>query len=222
MPSQTTAIKSLKKKKYLTEEESKEYAKLMNSVYNRIFLKEIIDCWQKALKAICAKKGEKILNVGDSGLVTAKQIFTLYPKLENLTTIDIITNRYKSAIKTSAESIKNKIGFKVMDARKMKFKNKSFDKVIATNNINEIEGNWKKAVNEMIRVLKPAGDLILTEHRLNYKLSDDRLFSIVFLPLSEMHANDIMLDEICTFSKKLKVIKKYKNKRGWFVHFKKT
>ena len=44
----------------------------------------------------------------------------------------------------------------------------------------------------------------------------------VFIPLNKLsHANDISLKEIISFSKKLKVVKKYENKRGWFVHFKK-
>ena len=190
----------MKKRGLLSEKEYESYNNLYHSVFNKLFINDIIDCWQRALSDLNAKANDKILDVGDSGLMTALQIFEKYPNLEKISVIDIIDDRYKQAISSRASSIKNKVDFKIMDARKISFKDKSFDKVIATNNINEIQGNWKKAVNEMIRVLKVGGDLILTEHRLNPSLKEDKLFSEVFISLTKLsHANDITLEEIATF-----------------------
>lgn len=111
-----------------------------------------------------------------------------------------------------------------MDAATMKFKDKCFDKVLISLVLHEIDEEVsKRIINEAIRVLKPGGEIIVTE----WERSNEIWKKILFLPIEllepkpyrtfvvkDLHKYfsgfglQVVKEEHCDFSKVLR-LKKY-------------
>jgi len=63
-----------------------------------------------------------------------------------------------------AEGVADKIEFREADARKMPFEDASFDVVMSSGALHHISHNFEdheRAVREMVRVLKPSGQIVI-------------------------------------------------------------
>lgn len=73
-------------------------------------------------------------------------------------------NRMEKALENAKiEGVSEKVGFKNADARELPFLDEYFDVVVCSFVLHNIGKNWRKALKEMIRVLKTNGKLVITE-----------------------------------------------------------
>jgi ubiquinone/menaquinone biosynthesis C-methylase UbiE len=97
------------------------------------------------------KKGQRFLEVGCAqGYYLSRAL----KKTKNVFGMDIIPEFIDAAKKTGAKVA-------VASAEKLPYKDKSFDFVLCTETLEHVP-NWKKAVDEIKRVLKPKGKAIIT------------------------------------------------------------
>lgn len=76
-----------------------------------------------------------------------------------------------------------------MDATKMKFKDECFDKVLLSLVLHEMEEEFAtNIINEAIRVLKPNGEIIITE----WERSKNKMQKILFLPIELLEPKSYM------------------------------
>lgn len=119
-------------------------------------------------KMICAKASGRILEVG---IGTGKNL-PYYRKDAKLTGIDISRGMLEKAMKKSRK-LKISCSLLVMDAENMKFEDNSFDTVLCTFILCSVP-NPVKALQEMRRVCRYSGKLIMLEH----VLSRNRLIAL--------------------------------------------
>lgn len=105
-----------------------------------------------------------------------------------------------------------------MDARKMDFIDNTFDCVVAYRSMHHIE-NAEIALNEMFRVCKPGGKIIIIEHNKNVNDALD----IISAYNGEKHPNCIDTNEIiCELNKKNGNIILHETEIGWLCEFTKS
>lgn len=110
-------------------------------------------------------RGKKVLNVGCSEPVDEVFWVDIVDKWHVLDINEaIIETATKLASQALPERLYSKLRFFVGDATKLELDDDSYDVVVSFSTIDHIPGkeNRKKAVNEMCRVLKPGGYLIIT------------------------------------------------------------
>jgi ubiquinone/menaquinone biosynthesis C-methylase UbiE len=113
--------------------------------------------FKKYLDRLEMKKGEKVLDVGCGEGVFLARLVKSYPV--NAIGIDIS----KKSIRTASQIYSGKsqsLNFQVADALQLPFRDKSFSHVLSFDALEHIE-DQKKALQEMIRVLKPKGRLLI-------------------------------------------------------------
>jgi SAM-dependent methyltransferase len=124
---------------------------------------------RKMLESVPWRGDESVLDVGcGSGLLLNGA--ALKVKRGRVVGIDLWSSSggggnlellWKNAL---AENVANRIDFREADARKMPFESESFDVVFSSGALHHISHNFadhKKAVHEMVRVLKPGGHIVL-------------------------------------------------------------
>ncbi len=105
------------------------------------------------------KEGQKILEIGIGTGISLKN----YPSFCRIYGIDISSGMLEKAIRrVERHSIKN-VELKVMDATALEFPDRSFDYVVAAFVISVCE-NPERMLEEMVRVLKDDGRIILVNH----------------------------------------------------------
>lgn len=73
-------------------------------------------------------------------------------------------NRIENALENAKiEGVSDKVEFKNADARNLPFPDKYFDVVVCSFVLHHIGKEWKKALKEMIRVLKTNGKIVISE-----------------------------------------------------------
>ena len=73
-------------------------------------------------------------------------------------------NRIENALENAKiEGVSDKVEFKNADVRKLPFPDKYFDVVVCSFVLHNIRKEWRKALKEMIRVLKTSGKLVIAE-----------------------------------------------------------
>jgi ubiquinone/menaquinone biosynthesis C-methylase UbiE len=76
----------------------------------------------------------------------------------------VLGNRIENALENAKiEGVSDKVEFKNVDARKLPFPDEYFDVVICSFVLHNIRKEWRKALKEMIRVLKTNGKLVINE-----------------------------------------------------------
>jgi ubiquinone/menaquinone biosynthesis C-methylase UbiE len=146
--SKTKSIKQNTKQKFTSRSDNQEF--YYNSV-SGIFLGSLVREAEveKVLRKI--KRNESFLEVGCAqGFYLEKA----RKKTKKVFGIDINTDFIEKAKMTGANT-------KVASAEKLPYKAKFFDWVLCTETLEHVP-NWKKAVKEISRVLKPKGKAIIT------------------------------------------------------------
>lgn len=105
------------------------------------------------------KEGQKILEIG----IGTGTSLNNYPPFCNITGIDISSGMLKKAMKrVKKQNLKN-VELKVMDSTNLEFSDRSFDYVVAAFVISVCQ-HPEKMLDEMLRVLKDDGKIILVNH----------------------------------------------------------
>lgn len=133
---------------------------------------------KKHRKQLLSKVKGDVLEIG----VGTGRNFTFYNNKTNVTGIDLSPKMLSRAIK-KARLAKRNYSLLVMDAENLKFKDESFDYIICTCVLCSIP-DPVKALDEMRRVLKPKGEILMLEHMLsNNKLIS--FFENLFNPITK-------------------------------------
>lgn len=134
---------------------------------NAILQKEVDPAFRRRAEAVIEnlslKNGDKILEVGCGRGFYAHIIGIFFPKI-SYTGIDINKEHLQIA-KVFAQA--PNVNFRKIDATKLPFADKVFDKIICTEVLEHIE-NDRLALSELYRVLKPHGIAVITVPNKNY------------------------------------------------------
>lgn len=123
--------------------------------------------WKKALDTLQIKAGEKALDVGcGQGLFLARLTKTYKVKGVGIDVSD------KSIEFAKKHYVGKNLSYRVADATKLPFSNNFFNVVVSLDTLEHIE-DQKRTVKEMIRVLKPGGNLLIYTMSKNDKFTLD-------------------------------------------------
>jgi ubiquinone/menaquinone biosynthesis C-methylase UbiE len=132
--------------------------------YETIFRFENENWWYRAkrelLRRILAKTGRKFESALDLGCGVGSNFEVLKSFSKNVIGIDSSNEAIKYCKNRGYDKLMK------MDALKMKFKNNSFDLVLCSDVLEHIDD--KKAVDEILRVLKPKGIFVFSVPAHNY------------------------------------------------------
>lgn len=113
---------------------------------------------------------EEILDIGCGRGFYEKAVITLFPKV-HLTAIDT-NNSYLQQAK--ANVVSDQVRFLQVNGKKLPFANDSFDRIICSEVLEHIDDD-SAVVTEMMRVLKPAGKVVITVPNAKYPFFWDPL-----------------------------------------------
>lgn len=134
---------------------------------NAILQKEVDPAFRRRaeviIKNLSLKNGDKILEVGCGRGFYGYIIGTFFPKISYIG-IDINEEHLRIA-KVFAKA--PNVNFRKINATKLPFADKVFDKIICTEVLEHIE-NDRQAISELYRVLKPHGTAVITVPNKNY------------------------------------------------------
>ncbi|VAX19774.1 hypothetical protein MNBD_NITROSPINAE02-2159 [hydrothermal vent metagenome] len=143
----------------MDREKIKKIYKSYANVYDFLF-KQFFHPRQKcAIASLDFIEGDKVLDVGVGTGLT----LPLYPEFCEVTGVDISKDMLKQAKKKVAKHSLTNITLLEMDACDLKFKDSAFDYVVATH-ILSVVPEPLKAIEEMRRVTKPDGKIVIVNH----------------------------------------------------------
>lgn len=115
------------------------------------------------IEAMNCRPGEHILEVG----VGTGLSLPLYPCHVQITGIDVSHEMLaRAALRKERDELHHVVALQVMDAEQMQFADNSFDKVVAMY-VASVVPDPARLVDEMRRVCKPEGELIIVNHFLH-------------------------------------------------------
>ncbi len=128
-------------------------------VYDQIFGKVFHEGRESAIRNLNVQPNERVLEVGvGTGLA-----LPMYPRHCQIVGIDLSEGMLQKAKKrTSLHHLTHVQLFK-MDAGAMEFADDSFDMVVAAYVVTAVP-DYRKVVNEMIRVCRPGGRIVMLNH----------------------------------------------------------
>jgi phosphatidylethanolamine/phosphatidyl-N-methylethanolamine N-methyltransferase len=128
-------------------------------VYDRVFGRVFQDSREAVVRNLKVQPGEKVLEVG----VGTGLCLPLYPLNCDITAIDLS----EAMIDKAAERVKDhgltNVKLMKMDAGAMDFADSTFDLVIAAYVVTAVP-DYRKLMEEMVRVSRPGGRLVLLNH----------------------------------------------------------
>lgn len=128
-------------------------------VYDHIFGKVFHEGRESAIRNLNVQPDEKILEVGiGTGLA-----LPMYPRHCQIVGIDFSEGMLEKARQRAAEHRMSHVQLHRMDAGAMEFADSSFDTVVAAYVVTAVPDH-RKVVNEMIRVCRPGGRIIMLNH----------------------------------------------------------
>jgi phosphatidylethanolamine/phosphatidyl-N-methylethanolamine N-methyltransferase len=128
-------------------------------VYDHIFGKVFHEGRESAIRNLNVQPHEKILEVGiGTGLA-----LPMYPRHCQIVGIDFSEGMLEKARQRAAEHQMSHVKLHRMDAGAMEFADDSFDTVVAAYVVTAVP-DYRKVVNEMIRVCRPGGRIIMLNH----------------------------------------------------------
>lgn len=128
-------------------------------VYDHIFGKVFHEGRESAIRNLNVQPNESVLEVGvGTGLA-----LPMYPRHCRIVGIDLSEGMLSKA-KERAEALRlTHVQLHRMDAGAMQFEDDSFDTVVAAYVVTAVP-DYRKVVNEMIRVCRPGGRIIMLNH----------------------------------------------------------
>lgn len=134
------------------------YAGVYDQVFGRVF-RESRDA---AIRSLDLVPGERILEVGVGTGLT----LPAYPRHCEIVGIDLSEGMLKKAReRVEAEGLQN-VQLRSMDAGNMTFEDNTFDTAIAAYVVTAVP-DYAKLMNEMVRVCRPGGRIVLLNHFVN-------------------------------------------------------
>jgi phosphatidylethanolamine/phosphatidyl-N-methylethanolamine N-methyltransferase len=128
-------------------------------VYDHIFGKVFHEGRESAIRNLNVQPNEKILEVGiGTGLA-----LPMYPRHCQIVGIDFSEGMLEKAKQRAAEHQMSHVQLHRMDAGAMEFADDSFDTVVAAYVVTAVP-DYRKVVNEMIRVCRPGGRIVMLNH----------------------------------------------------------
>ncbi len=128
-------------------------------IYDRIFGKVFHEGRESVIRNLDVQPDEKILEVGvGTGLA-----LPMYPRHCHLVGIDFSEGMLEKARQRAAEHRMDHVQLHRMDAGAMDFVDNSFDTVVAAYVVTAVP-DYRKLMNEMIRVCRPGGRIIMLNH----------------------------------------------------------
>ncbi len=130
-----------------------------SGVYDHIFGKIFHESRESAVRNLRIRPNEQILEVGvGTGIALA-----FYPKNCEVTGIDLSPGMLAKARHRQSRYHLDHVRLMLMDAGHMEFADDTFDTVMAAYVVTAVP-DYRKVVNEMIRVCKPGGRIIMLNH----------------------------------------------------------
>jgi phosphatidylethanolamine/phosphatidyl-N-methylethanolamine N-methyltransferase len=128
-------------------------------IYDKIFGKVFHEGRESAVRNLNAQPDERILEVGvGTGLA-----LPMYPRHCQIVAIDFSEGMLEIARKRTTEHRMEHVRLHRMDAAEMNFEDNSFDTVVAAYVVTAVP-DYRKVINEMIRVCRPGGRIIMLNH----------------------------------------------------------
>lgn len=128
-------------------------------VYDQIFGKVFHEGRESAIRNLNVQPGERILEVGvGTGLA-----LPMYPRHCRIVGIDLSEGMLSKAKERAEAHQLTHVELLRMDAGAMDFDDDSFDTVVAAYVVTAVP-DYRKVVNEMIRVCRPGGRIIMLNH----------------------------------------------------------
>jgi phosphatidylethanolamine/phosphatidyl-N-methylethanolamine N-methyltransferase len=128
-------------------------------VYDKIFGRVFHEGRESAIRNLNVQPNERILEVGvGTGLA-----LPMYPRHCQIVAIDFSQGMLDIAKKRTVKHEMEHVTLHRMDAGAMKFADNSFDTVVAAYVVTAVP-DYRKVVNEMIRVCRPGGRIIMLNH----------------------------------------------------------
>lgn len=129
------------------------------SFYDQVFGKVFQEGRESAIRNLNVQPGEHVLEVG----VGTGIALPMYPSHCRIVGIDLSEGMLSKA-KERAETLQlSHVKLHLMDAGAMEFDDDSFDTVVAAYVVTAVP-DYRKVVNEMIRVCRPGGRIIMLNH----------------------------------------------------------
>ena len=128
-------------------------------VYDRVFGRVFQDSREAVVRNLKVGPGERVLEVG----VGTGLCLPLYPVNCDITAIDLSEPMLEKAAERVKELGLTNVKLMHMDAGDMKFADSSFDIVIAAYVVTAVP-DYRKLMEEMVRVSRPGGRLIMLNH----------------------------------------------------------
>jgi len=127
--------------------------------YDQVFGKVFQEGRESAIRNLNVQPGEHVLEVG----VGTGIALPMYPSHCRIVGIDLSEGMLAKA-KERAETLQlSHVQLQIMDAGAMEFDDDSFDTVVAAYVVTAVP-DYRKVVNEMIRVCRPGGRIIMLNH----------------------------------------------------------
>jgi len=134
-------------------EAKKLYNKIAKFYGTEKIRKRLLEIEDRAVRGLLPRKGK----VFDAGCGNGRHSIQLAKRGCEVVGIDLSKEMLKEAKKKSRGlNIKYRLG----DIRKLKFKNNTFDHSVSMLVLNHLK-DWKKAVQEIVRVTKPGGTILM-------------------------------------------------------------
>ena len=135
-----------------------------SGVYDALFKPFFHPRQKLAIEGIDFKEGDKVLDVG----VGTGLSLPLYPGYCQVTGVDLCHGMLEKARKKVKKMDMSHVTLLEMDACDLRFDDNSFDYVVATHIVSVVP-EPVKLINEMRRVTKPGGQLVIVNHFVSSK-----------------------------------------------------
>ena len=160
---------------------SKIFYKSMSKFYDLVDVIYFRNYSNSPRKVVFEKieNGNSVLDLCTGTATIALKIAKAYP-LSKVVGIDLSKDMLKIAREKATKANISNMKLYRMDATKLKFKDKSFDKILLSLVLHEIDENLADSmIGEAKRVLKDEGEIIITE----WERSTELLKKLIFLPI---------------------------------------